>query len=168
MNLGRKAKTGERRRPSGRTRAASGARLLASSRWREVEAFTLLEVIIASAIFFMAALAVLQVVTSGLAAARALQQREADAGMIAGVYSYTNILVEETASGDFEDLYPDLYPGYSWYRETVEVASNGLFQADFTVTHDVGKKRGVSETHMSILLYRPGSPPGSASRGLGP
>ncbi len=128
--------------------------------------FTLLEVIIACAIFFMMAFAVLEVVTTGLAAARRLQQREPDAGMLAGLYSQTNILVEESASGDFEELYPNLYPGYTWMRETTEVSSNSLFRVDYAVIYDA-KKRGASETHMSLLLFRPGSPPGSASKSLG-
>jgi hypothetical protein len=86
--------------------------------------------------------------------------------MLAAVYCQTNILVEEGSSGDFEELYPDLYPNYTWIRETREVASNSLFQVDFAVIHEA-KKRGVSETHMSILLFKPGSPPGSASKSPG-
>jgi hypothetical protein len=63
-------------------------------------------------------------------------------------------------------LYPDLYPGYSWARETREIASNSLFQVDYVV-YMGNRKRGVSETHLSILLFRPGSPPGSASKSIG-
>jgi len=43
---------------------------------RGAVAFTLLEVIVACAIFFMCAFAVLQLVTRGLSAARSIQQRE--------------------------------------------------------------------------------------------
>jgi hypothetical protein len=147
-------------------------------------AFTLLEVIIACTIFFMVAFAVLELVAGGLAAARSLQQREPDAGMLAAIYAQTNILTEDPASGDFEDFYPDLYPGYTWTRETVEVGSNGLFQADFVINHGSGgvsiqqhrsygvqyatfNRRGPAETRMSILLFRPGSPAGSATKSLG-
>ena len=49
---------------------------------RSAIAFTLLEVIIACAIFFMCAFAVLQLVTRGLSAARSIQQREPDVGLV--------------------------------------------------------------------------------------
>ena len=45
--------------------------------------FTLLEVIIACAIFFIAGFAILELVTRSVAAARSLQHREPDAGMVA-------------------------------------------------------------------------------------
>ena len=128
-----------------------------SARWPcGLGAFTLLEVIVACSIFFMVAFAVLAVVTQGLAAARSLQQREPDAGMLAAVMTLTNKLVDVSESGDFEDLYPGLYPGYSWTREVYEIASNDLFQVDFTVSHSGGRK-GAQETKMSILMFRPGS-----------
>ena len=128
--------------------------------------FTLLEVIVACAIFFLVAFAVLELVARGLAAARSLEQREPDAGMLAGMTALETRLVEGSGSGDFEELYPNLYPGYTWLSETNEIGSNSLFQVDYAVIHDA-KKRGVSETHMSILLFRPGSPPGSATKGMG-
>jgi pilin/secretion family protein with methylation motif len=126
-----------------------------------VNGFTLLEVIVACAIFFMVAFAVLELVTRGLAAAKALQQREPDAGILAAAMSLTNKLEEGTMSGNFEDLAPGLYPGYSWARDAYEVGSNGLFQVDFVVVRQSGKGHGPSETKMSILMYRPGSQPGN-------
>ena len=127
-------------------------------------AFTLLEVIVASAVFFMVAFSVLELMTRSLASARALQDREPNAGMLAAAFSLTNRIEEGVEQGDFEDLYPGLFPGYRWARETREVASNSLFQVDFIVYRT--SKKGPSETTMSILLYRPGSPPGSASGGF--
>jgi Tfp pilus assembly protein PilV len=129
--------------------------------------FTLLEVLVACAIFFMAVFAVLGVLTQGLGAARSLQQREPDAGALAAALSLTNRLEEGSAAGDFEDIAPGLYPGYSWTRDVYEVGSNGLFQVDFTVIRRAGKGRGPSATQMSILLYRPGSPAGSRFRSGG-
>lgn len=129
-----------------------------------LSAFTLLEVIIACAVFFMVAFSVLQLVTSSLAAARSLQQREPDAGLLASAFSLTNKLVEGVEEGNFEDLYPGLYPGYRWARSVTEVSSNSLFQVDFVVYRL--SKKGPAETTMSILMYRPGSPPGSASGGF--
>jgi hypothetical protein len=128
-------------------------------------AFTILEVIIACAIFFMVSFAVIEMVIQGLSAARSLQQREPDAGMLAATLSLTNRLEEGTESGDFEDIAPGLYRGYRWERYVEEVGSNSLFKVDFIVYYNrsQGKRKGLSESHMSILLYKPGSPPGSAS-----
>lgn len=119
----------------------------------------------ACAIFFMVAFAVLEMVTRGLAAARVLQQREPDNGMVAAMLSLTNKIEEGMESGDFEDLYPGLYPGWHWESQLLEVSSNGLFQADIVLYRE--SKKGPAMTTMSILLYRPESPPGSASGGGG-
>jgi len=124
-------------------------------------AFTLLEVIVACAIFFMVAFAILGMVTGGLAQAKALQQRDPDAGMLAATLSLTNQLEEGMESGDFQDLAPGLYRDFRWMREVNEVSSNGLFQVDFVVTGSFGKHRP-SETRMSILMFRPGSKPGKS------
>src|SRR6266540_3950103 len=86
--------------------------------------FTLLEVIIACTIFFMVAFSVLQVVTTGLVAARRLQQREPNFEYIISPHAITNILVEGSASGDFEDMAPGLYRDYSWEWNIAEVGTN--------------------------------------------
>jgi len=127
--------------------------------------FTLLEVIIACAIFFMFAFAVLELVTHGLAAARALEIHEADPGLVAAMASIPQQLEEGEQSGDFEDLFPGIYPDYRWVASTNEVGSNGLFQVDIVVTRQQGRKKTPSVSEMSILLFRPGSKPGSASKG---
>jgi hypothetical protein len=127
-----------------------------------------LEVLIATAIFFMMAFAVLELVTRGLAAAKSLQQREPDAGILAAAMSLTNKLEEGSEAGDFEDIAPGLYPGYSWTRDAYEVGSNGLFQVDFTVIRKAGKGRRPSETTLSVLMYCPGSPTGSRFKSLSP
>ena len=116
--------------------------------------FTLLEVMIASAIFFMAMFSVLALVAGTLRNARGLQKRDVDAGMLAAELSLTNKLAESADSGDFGDI----YPGYTWRREVylAPVApTNGLFQVDFTVSHKAGNQ--AAETRMSILLFRPNS-----------
>lgn len=120
--------------------------------------FTLLEVLIAIGIFFIVAFAVLGLMAQGLGAARVLQIRHADAGMLAAELSLTNILSEGSDSGDFGDIYPD----YHWEREVREVGSNGLFQVDFVVLQRVGRKE--VPTTMSILMYRPNSPKRSGLR----
>jgi hypothetical protein len=126
-------------------------------------AFTLLEVIVACTIFFMVAFAVLQLVTSGLVAARKLQQREPDFGVLAAELTLTNQLIEGSDSGDFEDMFPGLYRGYSWSRDILEVYSNGFFRVDFIIYHDAVK--GAQPRGSSVFFYKPGSPPGSATKG---
>lgn len=142
-----------------------GGRRPASALCRPVAAFTLLEVMIATAIFFIAVFAILGLVGNALRNAQVLQQHSVDPGMLAGMTALTNRLTEGTESGDFEDIAPGSFPGYSWTRDTYQVASNGLFRVDLTVTHSV-KGRDV-ESKMSILLYRPDSRPGSGFGGLG-
>ena len=127
-------------------------------------AFSLLEVIIACAIFFVVAFAILQLVTTSIVAVKALQQREPDAGMLAAALSLTNQLEEGVESGDFEEMCPGVYPGYRWMRDVNEVSSNGLFQVDFVVYRDM-KKKGPAELKTSILMFRPGSKPGRGFSG---
>jgi prepilin-type N-terminal cleavage/methylation domain-containing protein len=125
-------------------------------------AFTLLEVLIAVSIFCLMAFAVLEIVVTGMGAARALQVRHADPSVLAAELVATNTILEEGAiSGDFGDFYPHA----RWEREITEVGSNGLFRVDFLVSEKIGK-RDISST-MSILLHSPGSPKGRMSGGTG-
>jgi hypothetical protein len=114
-------------------------------------AFSLLEVMIAGGIFFMAIFAILALIANVLRNARSLRRAELDAGMVAAQVCNTNKLYEGSQSGDFGDL----YPGYSWQAETYEAATNGLFQVDIVV-----HRRGVPQPvdSMSIFLFRPESP----------
>lgn len=130
---------------------------------RRQRAFTLLEVILACTIFFIFAFSVLEMTTRSLKAARAIQEREPDVGLIAAMLSLTNKFEEGSMSGDFEDLYPGLFTGWHWNVEVLEVSSNGLFQADIVVHRD--SKRGPAFTALKTLFYRPESPPGSATGG---
>ena len=125
-------------------------------------AFTLVEVVIAIGIFCIVSVAVLELMMTSLGAARSLQIRHADVGMLAAEYSATNAICEEgTESGSFGDF----YPGATWERTVTEVGTNSLFQVDFLVVEKVAKKQVVSTT--SILVYRPGSPKGAMSGGTG-
>src|SRR5262245_20457682 len=88
-------------------------------------AFSMLEVLIACAICFMVAFALLELVTRGLVAARSLQIREPDPGLILAQISLSNTLEEaELLAGDFEDIAPKMYPGYKWAAQITEVGSN--------------------------------------------
>jgi hypothetical protein len=127
-------------------------------------AFTLIEVLIAIGIFFLVAFAVLEILITGLGAARALQVRHADVGMLASELAATNAILEEgTMSGDFGDY----FPGARWERSIQEVGSNGLFQVDFVVYEKIGKGQREVSSQMSILLHSPGSPKGRLSGGTG-
>jgi Tfp pilus assembly protein PilV len=124
--------------------------------------FTLLEVMVAAGILFICLFAILGLLANTLRNARALQNRSVDAGMLAAELSLTNKLYEGEDSGDFGELYPD----YRWSREVKLASTNGLFQVDFTVTHRSRNERP-TESHMSVLMFRPESPvtPGALGGG---
>jgi hypothetical protein len=122
---------------------------------RPLLAFTLLEVMIAVAIFFMATFSILALVSQCLRSAHSLHQNAPTPGMVAAELSLTNKLEEGFESGDFEDLAAGIYPDYSWEREVLFYASNGMFQVNIGVFRD-----GKLESTMSTLLYRPESPTG--------
>ena len=121
-------------------------------------AFTLLEVMVAVFIFFVAIFAILELVSQNLRLARSLQKNSPSAAMVAGRLSLTNKLEEASQSGDFEGY----YPGYTWRSETFLAGTNGLFQIDIAVLKD-----NVPFSSMSILLYRPDSPQGNGVSGFG-
>lgn len=119
-------------------------------------AFSLLEVLIASAIFFMAVFSILALVSNSLRGARLLQAVEVDASMLAAELSATNKLSESTDNGDFGSEYRD----FVWRRAITEVGTNGLFQVDFVVEHRPTQRQSV----MSVLFYRPESTPAGGVR----
>ena len=114
-------------------------------------AFTLIEVMIAITIFFMAMFAILGVLASGVRAATLLRNDGPTAGMVASQLSVTNKLEEGSQSGTFEDI--GVYKDYRWQAELREVATNGLFQVDIGVFDG----RGNQVSTLSALLYRPDS-----------
>ena len=124
-------------------------------------AFTLLEVIIACTLFFLVAFAVLQLVTTGLVAARKLQQREPDFEFLISPHAITNILIEGSESGDFEDVLPGVYRGYSWTYDILEVGSNGWFRIDYAIFNN---EAGGSPRTITTFFHKPASPPGSATQ----
>ncbi len=115
------------------------------------KAFTLLEVMIAMFIFFMAIFAILDLVSMNIRAARIIKPETVDICSLAAELTLTNKLTEGTVSGDFGDL----YPGFHWTRDIYLVSTNGLFQVDFTVSPDAGRQN--QESKLSILLFRPES-----------
>jgi Tfp pilus assembly protein PilV len=114
-------------------------------------AFTLMEVMIAVAIFFMAMFTILGVLSSALRGASMLRSNGPTAGMRASELTLTNKLEEGSDSGTFGDI--PIYDGYRWTSETREVATNGLFQVDFAVYNP----KGDLDSTLSVLFYRPDS-----------
>jgi hypothetical protein len=117
------------------------------------DAFTLMEVVIASAIFFLAVFAILALVSSTLRNARSLRHIQVDAGMIAAQLFKTNKFSEQVESGDFGSAYPD----YSWQTESMEAQTNGLWQFNITVM-----RRGQHEPvdQISLFIFSPESSSG--------
>ncbi len=114
--------------------------------------FSLLEVMVALLIFFLAAFAILDSVSQGLRAARGLQMNLPDVGPLMADLMLTNKLEEGVEEGDFGDLYPD----FTWSRDTYLISTNGLFELDFTIR---GFTQGRPyESTTSLLLWRPDSP----------
>jgi type II secretion system protein I len=120
-------------------------------------AFTLIEVMIAMGIFFMAIFAILGLVSTNLRNARRLQDKPVDASMIIAQMWLTNDVVEGSGSGDFGKI----YPGYRWTSNSVardDFPTNGIYQVDFSVTGPSMRGQKPVETHMSVLQWNPRPP----------
>src|SRR5258708_7640935 len=148
--------------PSGEPRPGFRTQDFGSTTLDCSSAFSLLEVMIALGIFFMAVFAILGLVSNTLRNARALERPQVDAGLAAAMFTNTNHFYEGGTSGDFGDA----LQGYSWAADTYEFASNGLVQADIIL-----EKRGASQPAdaMSILMWDPNFksgalPPGAKLR----
>ena len=113
------------------------------------QAFTLVEVMIATAIFFIAMFAILGVLGSGIHAAALLRNNAPTAGMAIADLVITNQLQEGSETGDFGPIYRD----FTWQRDIREYMTNGLFMVDVTV-----KKEGRVDSTLSVLFYKPDSP----------
>ena len=134
--------------------------------------FSLVEVMVALAIFFMAVFTILGLLSTVLSNARALQNRKpADAGMVAAyLLSVTNQLSEGLQSGTFEDLgdFGRNYRDYEWTFDAREIETNGLWQVDCIVQK---RPSGQLESKLSFFVYSPqsrGSMSGMMSGGSRP
>ena len=134
--------------------------------------FSLVEVMVALAIFFMAVFTILGLLSTVLNNARALQSRKpADAGMVAAyLLSVTNQLAEGLQSGTFEDFgdFGGEYSNYEWTFDAREIETNGLWQVDCIVLRRPG---GQLESKLSFFVFSPqsrGSMSGGMSGGLRP
>ena len=130
-------------------------------------AFTLLEVMIAIAIFFACSFAVLGLISSSLNNVRRLEHPSVDASPVLARYAATNSLVEGMYQGNLGE--PELlgkdYRNYNYIVNIVEVASNHLYSVECVITPSNGKKEIISD--LTTLLYKPQSPPGLLDGGIG-
>jgi hypothetical protein len=128
-------------------------------RGREQRAFSLLEVMIAIGIFFMAVFAILGLVSSSLENARRLQRPIVNAGPVAGYLLKTNILVEPTLEFDLGDFLGNAYKGYRVTCDVREYETNRYFKVDYTVqSPDLGRPVVFK---MTTYFHKPHSPAGS-------
>lgn len=130
-------------------------------------AFTLMEVMIAIAVFCIGVFAILGLVASVLRGARLLDKPMVDASVVASEIAQTNSIVEiQGTSGDLSEFLGEKYKGYDYIYDIGEVESNHLYQATILVTSDVQGKPVISK--MDVLLFRPMSPPGRLDFGYHP
>ena len=136
-----------------------------ANRLRYRHSFSLLEVVIAVAIFFTAIFAIMQLVSSNLSLVRSLQAKRPDLGTLAGKCLMATNWVEGREAPFDEDFgfndggYGALYPEAGWERDWMLVATNvaltnGLYRADIKLTETLAQQEAVSI--MSVLMYRPG------------
>lgn len=121
-------------------------------------AFTLVEVVVAVGVFFMAMFAILGVMSQCIRAVGSLQKDSPTAGMVAAMAMANDKWEEGSDSGDFGDFYPD----YTWETSTnycpfLQSGDDGnqppVFELDITVKH-----KGQVASALSILHYSANSP----------
>ncbi len=118
------------------------------------DGFTLLEVMIAVAIFFMATFAILNLVGSSVRAARGLEPFNLDASSVVAELSLTNRLEEGEIPRDIIKHFEELHPGYTCGGSITEVRTNGLFEVELLVGGVTAGKHVVASTS-KVLLFRP-------------
>ena len=121
----------------------------------EIRAFTLIEVMIATTIFFMSMFAILGVLSAGIHAATVLRATGPTAGMVAGYFVVSNKIEEGSLSGNFSDIAG--YEHYSWRSEAREI-TNDLYTMDFVVIDPNGNQ---SSFLRDVKFYKQGSSAGS-------
>lgn len=121
-------------------------------------AFTLVEVMIACGIFFMAMFAILGVLSQCIRAVGSLRKDSPTAGMVAAMAMANDKWEEGSDSGDFGDFYPD----YTWETQTnlyegIQPGQDGA-QPPFYELDIIVKHKGELASTLSLLHYSPNSP----------
>ena len=134
---------------------------------RRTGAFSLLEVMIAIAVFFVAAFAILGLISTSLNNVRRLQRPSVDASPVLATWIATNSWIEGHFHGSLgdENMLGKEYRDYNWDLEVIEIASNHLYLADCIVTTAYGRREVIS--HLSTTGYKPMSPPGALDGAIG-
>jgi prepilin-type N-terminal cleavage/methylation domain-containing protein len=129
-------------------------------------AFTLLEVMIAIAIFFVGSFAILGLISTSLGNVRRLQRPTVDASPVLAHYSATNSLIEGDYSGNLgeDELLGKEYRDFNYEVTIVEIASNHLYGVNCKIV-PAGRREIISD--MSTVLYKPQSPAGSLDGAIG-
>jgi len=129
-------------------------------------AFTILEVMIALAIFFACTFGILALVSQSLRQARALRPINMDARSAITLLSLTNQLTEGPIPPEIVEAFQRENPDFALMGEIRQVGTNGLFQVDFVVGGgSSGYERSAITMNSSVLLFRPRS---QQSTRLGP
>ena len=152
---------------SRRDSANLSAPLVRAPKSRKRAGFSLMEVMIALGIFFIALFTILGLVSQLLRNARAFQNKKAaDAGMVHAYFlSVTNRVTEGLESGDFSELadFGDQYRDYSWDKDAIPSATNGLWQVDYRV---INRRTHAVESAISTLYFDPNTQPGGVGVGM--
>lgn len=111
------------------------------------EAFSLLEVMIAIAIFFTSVFAILELTSQHLRTARILQTLDVDRTSLPSLLSMTNFLEIGPLPIDVKIAYEDAHPGVTVDGFIDEVATNGLFRVDYNI-------HWMSESRMLLRDWR--------------
>lgn len=119
-------------------------------------AFTILEVMIALAIFFGCVFGILALVSQSLRSARSLRPVSMDARSAIAMISMTNRLYEGPIPPEIIFAYEKENPGFILAGDIFEVETNGLFRIVFSVggVSSGSQKQAVTMTD-EILLFRP-------------
>ena len=145
-------KLNSRHSPSGCARGRAGF----------LSAFTLIEVMIAMGIFFMAVFAILGLVSVNLHNARLLQEAPVDPSAIIAPMWLTNGVTKGSGSGDFGDL----YPGYSWESNSIpreDFPTNGIYEVQFIIKGPQVPGGKPIEIHTTVLQWNPNPPVGDTA-----
>ncbi len=134
---------------------------------RPARAFSLLEVMIAIAIFFVASFAILDLISTSLNNVRRLQRPSVDASPVLATWIATNSWVEGHYHGSLgdENMLGKEYRDFNWDLDIIEIASNHLYLADCVITTGNGRRELMS--HLTTTGYKPMSPPGTLDGGIG-
>jgi prepilin-type N-terminal cleavage/methylation domain-containing protein len=156
MKVERASNFCEERESAAKSRARPGAR-----------GFSLLEVMVAIAVFFVGAFAILGLISSSLDNVRRLQRPTVDASPVLARYAATNKLKEGSWTGSLGD--PELlgqeYRDYKYIVDIEEVASNKLFGVRCRIVPANGRQEVISD--MFTVFYRPQSENGRLDGGPG-